>query len=657
MPKKWVEYVADFETTVFEGQERTDVWAAAIIELYTDEPKLFFRIEDFLDYVLSFRENSKIDFHNLAFDSTFIFHALIEHYQFLECSIKIENEKSKLGYDIVGFCKDAQMPINSYKYSISNKGQFYTITIRTKYCYIQFCDSLKLLPFSLKEVADNFETKHKKKEIEYTGFRYPGCPVTEEEKEYIINDVYVIKEALEIMRGRGHDQLTIGSCCLKEFKLKYDNWEYKQRFPDVYDIRIDPELYGQSNAGEYILKSYQGGWCYLVPEKANKVLYNGITVDANSHYPSMMHSDSGNRFPVGKPTFWVGDIPETVTRSATKYYFIRFRCRFELKPGMLPFVHIRGKWYYRANESLTTSRPYIGGRYVNRMKDLTGEEIDGMVELTMTCTDWVRFQEHYYIFDLKIISGCWFNTDTGMFDEYVEKYRQLKIDAKNKVERTLAKLMQNNLYGKFSATPDNSFKTVYIDEEGALAFHTWNSVGKIPGYIPIGSAITSYARDRTIRYAQANYHGGDKPGLVYSDTDSIHLDGMTEAELIGIPIDDKKYCYWKEEASWDRAIFARQKTYIEHVISEEHKPPKNGAYYSIKCAGMGKDSKKLVQGALEGMTSKNLPDKVKNEVWSEFLDRGMKLEDFKVGFSVPGTLKKKRIRGGTLLIEQKYVMR
>ena len=44
------------------------------------------------------------------------------------------------------------------------------------------------------------------------------CNITEKEKEYIANDVLAVKEALEIMFTEGHNKLTIGSCCLEEYK-------------------------------------------------------------------------------------------------------------------------------------------------------------------------------------------------------------------------------------------------------------------------------------------------------------------------------------------------------------------------------------------------------------------------------------------------------
>jgi hypothetical protein len=181
-------------------------------------------------------------------------------------------------------------------------GQWYTFKIKEGPYLIELRDSLKLLPFSVKKIGKSFGTKHKKLDMEYVGVRYAGCEITPEEESYIKNDVLVVKEAIEIMYEEGHDKLTIGSCCLTEFKKTVDKWDYKHFFPDIYTIPLD-ESYGSPNAGEYVRRSYKGGWCYVVEGKAKKLKHNGTTADVNSLYPSMMHSESGNRYPVGEPHF------------------------------------------------------------------------------------------------------------------------------------------------------------------------------------------------------------------------------------------------------------------------------------------------------------------------------------------------------------------
>ena len=41
-------YVCDFETTVYKGQQFTEVWAAAIVELYTEQVEIMHSLADFL---------------------------------------------------------------------------------------------------------------------------------------------------------------------------------------------------------------------------------------------------------------------------------------------------------------------------------------------------------------------------------------------------------------------------------------------------------------------------------------------------------------------------------------------------------------------------------------------------------------------------------
>lgn len=236
--------------------------------------------------------------------------------------------------------KERDMKNNSFKYSISNKGMWYNLIIKVGGHFIELRDSLKLLPFSVEKIGESFGTKHKKLDMEYTGLRYAGCDITPEEQKYIKNDVLVVKEALEIMFDGGHNALTIGSCCLEEYK-KIMADDYDEFFPDMYSIPLDKNIFGEENAGEWLRHSYKGGWCYLVKGKENKIYNNGTTADVNSLYPSMMSSESGNRYPVGKPYFWSGNfIPDKALQDNT-YYFVRIKTRFYIKKNMLPLYRLK----------------------------------------------------------------------------------------------------------------------------------------------------------------------------------------------------------------------------------------------------------------------------------------------------------------------------
>lgn len=636
-------FACDFETTVFAGQERTDVWAAACVALHSEDVRIFGNITDFFQFFVNMRKTVRLYFHNLKFDGNFMLDALMYKWGYRPAYLRLPNGEVKE-------ISDKDMLPKTYKYSISTMGQWYKIIIRTnKYKTIEIYDSLKLLPFSLKVLGKNFGTKHQKLEMEYNGFRFPDCPRTTEEDKYISNDVLVLKEALEIMFSKGHNSLTIGSECLKTYKTMIDDglglWD--SYFPNLYDI---PGVEGLS-AGEWIRKSYKGGWCYLRKGCSGVTVYNGTTADVNSLYPSMMHSMSGNYYPVGIPHFWSGDyIPEDAMIE-NRYYFLHVRTGFELKKGKLPCIQIKNSAMYKSTEWLESS--LIDGKY----RELPGPDgiITSTVDLYVTMTDWKLIKEHYELWDTEIMNGCWFRSKLGIFDEYIDKFAKIKKEAKDKCTRTIAKLFLNNLYGKMAMSTDSSFKFAEPSND-SFVFHDIHANDKRPGYIPCGSAITSYARCFTIRAAQENYHGNNRPGFRYADTDSIHCD-LPPEKITGIKVHDKDFCCWKLESCWDSAVFVRQKTYIEHVTHNDLEPVV--PYYDIKACGMPARSKELLLSSMLG-TAKMADCENVEEL--QFLFSGGKrmirtYDDFRPGLKVPGKLRPVRIPGGVVLQDTFFTMR
>lgn len=450
--KKPRTFVCDFETTVFEGQEFTEVWAAACVEIGSEDVRIFHSIGEQFEFFRSLHDNVVAYYHNLKFDGSFWLSYLLCDLGFEQASDG-DPEKGE-----VRFLDRHDMRNDTFSYSISNMGQWYTVVIKTGGRIIELRDSLKLLPFSVKQIGKSFATKHKKLDMEYKGFRYAGCEITPEEREYIANDVLVVKEALEIMFSEGHSKLTIGACCMDEFKRGYLKDEYDECFPDVYGIELDQEEFGSDNAGDYIRRSYHGGWCYLVRGKECRTYTDGVTADVNSLYPSMMSAESGNVYPVGEPTFWTGDyIPDCAIRP-DRWFVVRVRTRFYIRPGMLPCIQVKRNPLYDPTAWLDTSDVvscYTGKpeRFLRDGDAMVSTE----VELTLTCTDWKLIKEHYELVDLRILDGCWFEAVPGVFDKYIDKYRTMKMESTG-ARRQLAKLFLNNLYGKMAASTNSSFQ-------------------------------------------------------------------------------------------------------------------------------------------------------------------------------------------------------
>ena len=200
--------------------------------------------------------------------------------------------------------------------------------------------------------------------------------------------------------------------------------------------------------------------------------------------------------------------------------------------------------------------------------------------------------------------------------------------------RSLAKLFLNNLYGQLARGDNSSYQRPYI-ENGVLKFELVEEHKKKAGYIAVGSAITSYARNFTIRSAQMNYYGEHRRGFIYADTDSIHCD-LSPEEIKGIKVHPTNFCCWKLESSWDKGIFVRQKTYIEHVTHEDLEPVEK-PYYNVKCAGM--------------------PQTCKN-IFIDEMEKGEKtMKDFHVGLKLSGKLLPKRIDGGVILVDTDFTMK
>lgn len=596
-------YCADFETLVLpnvEQQTKTWTWSCAFARLFSDseDVTVLGNIADFIDYFFKLRNKlTIIYFHNLKFDASYIIDYLLKH------NYNVKNPN----------IKNSDMAPFSFKVLISSKNRMYSLTIKTKYGIIEFRDSAKLIPFSLRDAGKAFDCKHQKLEMDYVGYREENCKISQKDYLYIRNDVLVLKEILEHFLSLGHDGLTIGSCCLKEFKKCFDREEFSALFPR---LDLQPCPFFALNTDEYVRRFYKGAWCYL---KKEGTYHKGKTYDVNGLYSYVMHSMSGNSYPVGNARYFEGDIPEKVKDKNKYCYFVHVKARFNLKEGFLPTLQIKNSFLYKSNEWLTTSDIFYHGKYYSKViKD--GVEYEAYPELYLTHLDYELFLKHYEVRDLEIIDGCYFHVAQGLFDEYIDHWQYEKSHAKTKVVRTIAKLFLNNLYGKLSMSTDSSYMMPMLDNN-AVVYDRVPEFNKKPIHIACGAMITACARYYTITNAQRNYDN-----FIYADTDSLHIID----EQNGLRIHDKDLGAWKCESDWSTGIFIRQKCYAEFIRKENGE--KVNPHWNITCAG--------------------LPDKGKKQ----FLQTHP-ITDFKYGLHLPKCkLTPKIIEGGMILVETDYTM-
>lgn len=646
---------ADFETTT-DREDKVQVWSAESIEVNKTVPadSIHAHHENTLDNFMKYLEalarggnDIIVYFHNLKFDGSYILDWLTQNDKFHLFGYQSGDEERLLDRDkIVSAYK---MPMYNYTYMISDKNVIYSIIIRFGERRIEFRDSLKLLPFPLRKIAKDFKTPHQKLEMDY-GHKKPGYQPNEKEMAYIENDVFVLKEALEIVADMAGCEvyempMTIGSMAMAEFKKIFKEEHGKKAWDEYFPNQteeIEKCVDGNYTYDDYIRNSYKGGWCYCSPRWQGKVINQrviidylhgtewekkfrrkcnscGFVYDVNSLYPSMMESESGSFYPIGKGSYSVGGFTQEEQNKMKKgklYGFLHIRCQFHIKPDHLPCIQIKSSFMYSSTEWLETSD--VGG-------------VPNTVDLFLTMVDWELIKEQYDIDNLVIVSHITYNTTKGIFDTYINKWAKIKQTSKGAI-RAWAKLMLNNLYGKFSTSPNSSYMVCEYNED-------YNKVIRMPVlfidddravYIPIGAAITSWARNFTIRHAQENFNI-----FCYADTDSIHCIGSKDMAK-GIKEHPTAFCAWKNETDWKEAIFAGQKRYIERVTAEDGEPI-NKWYYNIKCCGMGSGAKNNL--------NKWLKSKQK------------KLRDFKQGLVVPGNLKGHIVSGGTYLREQDFCFR
>jgi len=633
-------FACDFETTVYENQTYTAVWSAAMAELFTSEDALIFHsISEWWDYVTNIGEAVILYFHNLRFDGSFIlwYFENVLHYK------QAFSQNGEEWYELERK-KVRDLKNGEYIYLISDMGQWYSINCKINGHLVEIRDSVKILPFTLEKMTNDFDVPHKKLDMKYSGFRYPGCEITEKERAYIKNDVLGLRECIEIMYKGGHTKMTIGSCCMAEFRRTLRCGEFDELFPRLDEIKLNESEYDSPDVDSYIRRAYRGGWCFLKPGRENQVFENGLTLDVNSLYPFVMSGESGNAYPVGKPVFWKGEMPPE-TEADNVFYYVRFSCRFRLKKGKLPCLQIKKNPFYTSNKWLETSAVTDADGKTSDIVDINGKLVAIEPVLTMAKPDFELFCENYDITNLRMLDGCYFRTEIGLFDKYLNFWRKEKETQKG-AKRTIAKLFSNNLYGKFGTSPDSSYKIIEIDgETNALNFLSIPEKNKKPVFIAVGAAVTSYARSYIIRAAQENFDS-----FIYADTDSLHLN-CGEDRIKGVELDGNKYGRFKIEKRWKKGIFIRQKTYLE--FDEE---------FSVTAAGMPSRCKKFLSWSMSGKTPEN-SDEVRKE-WEnmseeqrQFVLTKRTIEDFKVGLQVPGKLIPKQIPGGCVLKETYFTVR
>lgn len=370
----------------------------------------------------------------------------------------------------VNFILDSLIEDDRFKLIMFDQNGIGMLKVKRFNDYWIFLDSLKLLPASLDDLSKTFNIEHKKQShIDRNRLQdYPKWQVAEYLK-YDTIGLYEIIQAYQRMFSTVNAPLksTTPSQAMSIWRQGIKN--------SIWTLPENVELFAR--------RTYVGGrteiYKMIFEKKFNYY-------DVNSLYPFVMLN---SRIPCGKPIY---------VRSFKENNIGFYKATVKMPDIYIPNLP------YRLNSKLLfpvgKTRGYFTSVELLRAIDL-GADID---------------VDYGYVF-----GGDY------LFREYVEKYYDIKKNAKNSVEKYIAKLMLNSLYGKFGQSREKNqivkvseFKDMlgldpYKFEFGLFSQKTKSKANFI---IPtISSQIAALARDHMFSLFK-------KVGLnnmIYSDTDSL----------------------------------------------------------------------------------------------------------------------------------------
>ena len=551
-----VAYSADFETIV---SVPTRVWLWAICPIGNEKDITYGTdIEGFIDEISKTKYHKcKIYFHNLKFDGMFIVHYLLSSGKFTQV---IEGKLEPFSFTTL----------------ISGMGQWYQIKIKFRRTTVTIQDSLKKLPFSVSRIAKAFELPMSKGEIDYAAPREPGYQPTEEELDYIARDIGIVAQALDIQFSQGLKQMTIGADALSEYKSLIG--KFRDMFP-VLSEEVDT----------FCRKAYKGGYVYCNPIHQNQYINEpGQVFDVNSMYPWAMRYQP---MPYGAPVYYLGEYKDD---KDYPLYICHVVADFSLKPGGLPTVQVR-------KNPMFLEREYI-------------KDSKGFLDLYMTSVDMELFFSNYMVWDITYLEGYKFRSTTHAFSSYIDKWMKVKATSTGAI-RQLAKLMLNNLYGKFAKNPDTTGKHPEL-ENGKIRLVKNPPETSETNYVPVAAFITAWSRWNLINSALVC---GNR--FCYCDTDSIHIIGLDPVP--GLEVHESKLGAWKQEMVFQRAKYLHTKCYIEEYLDKDGQP-------QIK------------------VTASGLPASCRSQVT---------FDNFMPGAVYRGKLVQKSVTGGVILTETTFMIK
>lgn len=559
MTKKGVKHLnniwcADFETTSFkqyelEGETRVYLWyihnVGCNISQYGCDMSSFF---NYLETNLTSKK-STIYFHNLSFDGEFILWYLLQNKYIYKQ--KLEDK--------------------SYNTIIDEMGSIYSINVQLANSkIIEIRCSYKLFPASIKDIGKLVGIEKLDETHDYEEIKDFSNGIPKEELDYIRNDVKIMVALIKYLREKNIKGMTMSSSAFK-------NWQIEKYMLYKQDMNKNDN----DEIVDIVRKSYRGGITKVNKKYANVEIDDAISFDVNSLYPSVMYENS---MPIGDGKIYKS-IEEALNNKMKKLIVVAFVRYATIRKGKHAFIGNTSGF------SCTRSYSY-----------------DDIVENKYVYLWYDEFKlfEKIYDAEIEILKVVGFKEAHNVFKDYIDRWYKIKENPANEVERQLAKLMLNSLYGKFGMNSLRISK-IPIETENEKIVYDINESETTYYYVEIASYITSMAR---VKYATFMNMCDDN--FIYGDTDSIYYKGHEIPKMLEDYIDDKKIGYWKYEGHYTKFKALKAKCYLKQLDNGKIK---------VKIAGCPKECNKYIN-----------------------------FDNFKVGLQLKGLKKQKmKVKGGIVI--------
>lgn len=646
IPTKSKVVVADFETSwTSESPDKpqsTWVWAWGCCSISTEngnEVSLGNSMSSFIQYLVDNKSIKTVYFHNLKFDGSFIVDYLHKNGWF-----ETEGKGSPKLYNHFSIVHQGTDTVVIYLRPEAGR-------------LIQILNSVKIIPLPLDDIGREFGFSVLKGELDYDTYRsegeYASTEVSEDDVcKYIINDVLILARALNLFEVAGllesktHSRLmTIGSIAMTFWKDL--NPEWKDTWPadsgqfcpwtDPKKFNEKTRQFEQMSIYDYCRSAYKAGLMWQNKQKMGKLLKNGIEADVNSFFPAMLKYFPMPYGAAKAVNYWdvagkyqedyLGQLDENgyyVDEDGNKYAIVA-ECKLDT--------------FDAKDLSVLTVRD--GGNnseFCGSWGALYGSHLTGSL-IALSGQDIVMMKENYYDVEIKLKSCLLWPVKEHMFDNFVDLWYNIKVQAKQKSNPGLAwiaKLILNNLIGKFGTRPENvKYESGCSDEEAffngssdVIFFpqrqHEWE---KTHSYSFIAIPIIVNALSRLI-LTRCMMKFSDR--ICYTAVDSMYIENISWQEfkeILSDGLSDDQLKPWQklsdtELGAWKWSVFDEAKFLQRNCYAL-----KSGDKTTLKWSGVRKKYLKNIS-----------------------------FEDFKPGLKVK-TLKPKYVRGGIILTESTQQIR